>query len=59
MEKMISLACWECNAIYAADEKKPECPNCGWKPTKLVRLSDGILADPERICDAQGRMIAS
>jgi hypothetical protein len=49
----ISLACWECCAIYASPKDKPRCPNCGWTPTKrLVLTSDGVLADPDAVVHA-------
>jgi hypothetical protein len=45
----IRLACWDCNAIYASPKDSPQCPNCGWKPQRLVLMRNGVWADPATV----------
>jgi hypothetical protein len=49
MSEMIGLCCWDCCAIYATPKDHPRCPNCGWKPERLVRVRDGTWADPAHV----------
>jgi hypothetical protein len=48
-DDMISLACWDCCAIYASPKNEPKCPNCGWVPKKLVPTKGDVWADPATV----------